>query len=122
MLHVFETCANPNGLCCLCSHSTSSNLVYLSRKIGHVCVVDLANTEKPPVEIDAHEAAISCMALSIEGNKLATSSVKVDIVIVVHIKKTKIFLSHILYKHNYFIPYSFSYCYLKNHLSLYIYR
>lgn len=76
MLHVFETYTNPSGLCCLCSHSTNSNLVYLSRKLGHVCIIDLANTEKSPVEIDAHEAAISCMALSNEGNKLATSSVK----------------------------------------------
>lgn len=77
LLHVFETCANPNGLCCLCSHSTNSNMAYLSRKSGHVILIDLANTEKAQLEINAHEAAISCMTLSNEGNKLATSSIKV---------------------------------------------
>lgn len=55
----------------------NSNLVYLSKNLGHVSVVDLANTEKSPMEINAHEAAISCIALSNDGNKLATSSLKV---------------------------------------------
>ena len=77
LLHVFETYANPFGLCCLCSHSTNSNLAYLSRKCGNVILIDLANTEKSPIEIVAHEAAINCMTLSNDGSKLATSSVKV---------------------------------------------
>ena len=66
------------GLCCLCSHSTNSNLAYLSRKCGHVILIDLANTDKPPIEIMAHETAVNCMALSNEGSKLATSSLKVN--------------------------------------------
>ena len=78
LLHVFETYANPAGLCCLCSHSTNSNLAYLSRKVGNVTLIDLANTDRSPVEIIAHEAAISCMQLSNDGSKLATASVKVD--------------------------------------------
>ena len=78
LLHVFETYANPSGFCCLCSHSTHANLAYLSRKCGGVVVIDLANTEKPPVEITAHETAISCMAMSNDGSKLATSSTKVS--------------------------------------------
>lgn len=77
LLHTFETFTNPNGLCVLCSHSTSSNLGYLSRKLGHVCIVDLANTEKSPIEFVAHEASISCMSLSSDGCKIATSSTKV---------------------------------------------
>ena len=77
LLHVFETYSNPNGLCCLCSHSSNSNLAYLGKKAGNVVVIDLANTEKPPVEIMAHETAISCLALSNDGTKIATSSTKV---------------------------------------------
>jgi len=77
-LHVFETYPNPLGLCCLCSHSTNSSLAYLSRKCGHVILIDLANTDKSPIEIMAHETAVNCMALSNEGSKLATSSLKVN--------------------------------------------
>jgi WD40 repeat protein len=76
LLHVFETFSNPLGLCCLCPHSTNSNLAYLSRKCGHVTLIDLANTEKSPIEIMAHETAVNCMTLSNEGAKLATSSCK----------------------------------------------
>lgn len=76
LLHVFETYSNPNSLCSLCSHSTNANLAYLSKKVGGVTIIDLANTEKSPVEIVAHETAISCMAMSNDGSKLATSSTK----------------------------------------------
>ena len=34
--------------------------------------------DKPPIEIMAHETAVNCMALSNEGSKLATSSLKVN--------------------------------------------
>ncbi len=29
LLHVFETYQNSNVICCLCSHSSNSNLAYL---------------------------------------------------------------------------------------------
>ena len=77
LLHVFETYTNPAALCCLCSHSANSNLAYMGKKSGQVVLIDLANTEKSPVEIVAHEAPVSCMALSHDGSKLATSSIKV---------------------------------------------
>ena len=77
MLHVFETCSNPNGICCLCSHSSNSNLAYLAKKSGNVVIIDLANTEKSPIEIIAHETAISCLTLSNDGSKIATASTKV---------------------------------------------
>lgn len=75
---MFDTHPNPNGLCCLCSHSTNSYIAYPShKKVGRVAIVDLFNTEKPLVQIDAHDNAISCMAMSNDGTKLATSSTKV---------------------------------------------
>lgn len=76
LLHVFETCDNPDGLGHLCSHSSNSNLVYLGKKCGHITIIDLANTEKSPTEIVAHEAPIACMTLSIDGSRVATASVK----------------------------------------------
>ena len=75
-LHVFETCNNNEALCSLCSHSINSIFAYPSRKIGHVTIIDLAHTEKSPIDISAHEAMISCMKLNQDGTKLATSSQK----------------------------------------------
>lgn len=71
---MFETNQNPFGLCVLCPNSNKSLLAFPARRTGNISVVDLACTEKAPLDICAHDSKIQCLALNLQGTRLASAS------------------------------------------------
>ena len=72
LLHTLETVSNPKGLCALCADSRLCVLGCPGLQKGHLRV-ELFDITRSTL-IAAHESPLSCLALNLDGSRLATSS------------------------------------------------
>lgn len=75
-LHVYDTRNNPRGLCSLSPSSSNSLLAFPGQKCGQVQLVDLAGTDRSPLNINAHDSELVALTLNVQGTRLATASIK----------------------------------------------
>ncbi|KAL3622030.1 Autophagy-related protein 18d [Castilleja foliolosa] len=74
LIHQLETLANPRGLCCLSHHVNASVLACPGLRRGQVRIEHFGlNMTKL---IDAHDSKVACLTLTMDGQLLATASVK----------------------------------------------
>ena len=69
-----ETTTNTKGICALCPSTTNTVLACPGLQRGHVRV-ELYDIRKTTL-IPAHETDLACIALSLDGMRLATASDK----------------------------------------------
>jgi len=72
LLHTIETVSNPKGLCALCTNTSNCVLACPGLQKGHLRV-ELFHITRSTL-ISAHESTLSCIALNIDGTRLATAS------------------------------------------------
>lgn len=81
-LYTIDTRDNPKGLCEVSLYPSSERqiIIHPGHKIGTVQIIDLATTEpgksSAPVNINAHQNEVACIALNNQGTMLATASLK----------------------------------------------
>ncbi len=76
LLDVFETRENQKGLCSISPSKDICVLACPDKNLGAIRVVHMDQDSKTQL-INAHQTAISALALNQEGNLLATASDKV---------------------------------------------
>jgi len=75
-LHIWDTSLNPRGLCSLSPSCDNSVLAMPGTRVGQLQLVDLQSADSPPLEIPAHDSALSIIQLNVQGTKVATASTK----------------------------------------------
>ena len=75
-LHIFDTAANPLGLCSLSPSCDNSLLAMPATRPGRLHLVDLISADSPPLDIAAHDSALSVIQINVQGTRVATASTK----------------------------------------------
>ncbi|VEL37560.1 unnamed protein product [Protopolystoma xenopodis] len=81
LLHEWETCPNPLGLCHVCQSSAKPLAAFPGRRLGTVVIASICENQAsaatpPPRQIVAHENPLAALTMDCEGRFLATASQK----------------------------------------------